>query len=93
MFSVKSEKYTESTYHDLLSLTCLYKYYSLQTIPTNLKVVSAEMFHKTIELTLSHTHFVTRAFGLITILAKFYEKVYIKFPFCFNKGLKCSVVI
>ena len=57
MFSVKSEKYTESTYHDLFSLTCLYKYLYLQTIPTNMKVGSAEMFHKTIELALSHMSF------------------------------------
>ena len=51
------------------------------------------MFHKTIELTSSHTHFVTRTFGLIPNLAKRYEKVYIKFRFCFNEGLKCSVVL
>ena len=52
MFSVKSEKYTESTYHDLFSLTCLYKYLSLQTIPTNMKVGSAD-----IQLALSHMSF------------------------------------
>ena len=57
MFNVESERYTESTYHDLFSLTCLYKYLSLLTIPANMKVASAEMFHKTIELTSSHRSF------------------------------------
>ena len=35
----------------LFPLTCLYKYLSLQTIPTDLKVGSSAMFHKTIEVT------------------------------------------
>ena len=35
----------------LFPLTCLYKYLSLQTIPTDLKVGSSAMFHKTIEFT------------------------------------------
>ena len=47
----------EATYYDLFSLTCLYKYLSLQAIPTNLKVGSAAMFHKTIELTSSRMLF------------------------------------
>ena len=60
----------EATYYDLFSLTCLYKYLSAQTIPTNLKIGSAAMFHKTTELTSSQMLFGYKAFGLIPNLAK-----------------------
>ena len=71
MFSVKDQKnHTEAIDYNLFSLTCLYKYLSLQTIPTNLKVGSAAMFHKTIELTSSQMLFGYKVFGLIPNLAK-----------------------
>ena len=34
-----------------------------------------------------------KVFGLIPNLASPYEKVYVKFCFCFNERLKCSVVV
>ena len=50
------------------------------------------MFHKTIKLTSSQMLFGYKVFGLIPNLASPHEKVYVKFR-CFNKRLKCSVVI
>ena len=71
MFSVKNQKdYTEATYYHLFSLTCLYKYLSLQTIPTNLEVSLAAMFHKTIEIASSRMLFGYKVFGLIPNLVK-----------------------
>ena len=64
MFSVKNQNYTEVTYYNF-SLTCLYKYLSLQTIPTNLKVDLAALFYKTIKLTSSQKLFGYKVFGLI----------------------------
>ena len=51
------------------------------------------MFHKTIKLTSSQMLFGYKVFGLIPNLASPHEKVYVKFRCCFNKRLKCSVVI
>ena len=94
MFSVNNQKnYTEATYYNLFSLTCLYKYLSLQTIPTNLKIGAAAMFHKTIKRTSSQMLFGYKVFGLIPDLAKSPWKSLAKFRFCFNERLKCSVVI
>ena len=71
MFRVQNQKnYTEATYYNLFSMTCLYKYLSLQTIPTNLKEGSVAMFHKTIKLTSSQMLFGYKVFGLIPNLAK-----------------------
>ena len=92
--TIKNQKnYTEVTYYDLLFLACLYKYLSLQTIPTNPKVGSEAIFHKTTKLTSSQMLFGYKVFGLIPNLAKSHKKVYFKFRFCFNHSLKCSVVI
>ena len=71
MCSVKNRKnYTEATHYNLFSLTCLYKYLFLQTIPTNLEVGSAAMFHKTIRIASSQMLFDYKVFGLIPDLVK-----------------------
>ena len=53
------------------------------------------MFHKTIEIASSQMLFGYKVFGLISnlIWSSPHLKVYVKFRFCFNERLKCSVVI
>ena len=71
MFSVKNQKnYLEATYYNFFSLTCLYKYLPLQTIPINLNVGSTALFHKAIKLTSLQMLFGYKVFGLIPNLAK-----------------------
>ena len=82
---------TEATYY-LFSLTCLYKYLSLQTIPTNLKVGLAAIFHKTIEIHYT-CYLVTKHLVWFQIWQSPHEKVYVKFHLCFNEHFECSVVI
>ena len=62
--------YTEATDYILFPLACLYKYLSLQAIPTDLKVGSSVMFHKTIEVTSSQMLFGYKVFVLIQNLAQ-----------------------
>ena len=52
------------------------------------------MLHKTIGLTSSQMLFGCKVFGLIpNLVPRPHEKVFVKFRFCFNELLKCSVVI
>ena len=63
MFSVENQKnYTKATYYNLFSLTCLYEYISLETIPANLTVASAAMFHETNEIASSQMLFGYKVF-------------------------------
>ena len=66
---------------------------SVQTIQTNLKVGSAAIFHKTIERNSRRRYLVATYWVSLQIWSSPHEKVSVKFRFCFNECLKCSVVI
>ena len=93
--SVKNQKnYTEATHYNLFSLTCLYKYLFLETIPTNLwKKVQQQCFMKPSEFLHHRCYLITKYLVWFQIWSSPHVKVYVKLRFCFNERLKCSVVI